>query len=94
MPKIWTAFDGSFICHSQCGCHCSETIVIGTTLAKIQGILLSHPQALTAQIQAVPGLELEATFDIALVGCQVIYSCLDIEVQRLKAHASEAEEPG
>jgi hypothetical protein len=73
---------------------CAETTVIGTTLAKIQGILLNNPQALTAQIQAVPGLELQATFDIALTGCSVIYSCLDIEVQKLKADASGADGPG
>lgn len=72
---------------------CAETTVIGTTLAKIQGILLNNPHVLTAEIHDAPGLEIQATFDIALTGCTVIYSCLDIEVQKLKQYANGSEQP-
>ena len=73
---------------------CSETVVIGTTLAKIQSILLNNPQVLTNEIHGTPGLEIQATFDIALTGCAVIYSCLDVEVQKLKFSAKGANDPG
>jgi hypothetical protein len=65
---------------------CSETTIIGTTLAKIQVILLNKPYILAPENHATPGvesLEIQPTFDIALAGCGEIYSFLEIEVQRL-----------
>jgi hypothetical protein len=73
---------------------CSETAVVGATLAKIQGILLGNPQVLKAEIEGIPGSEIQNTFDVALTGCSVIYSCLDVEVQKLRKAAGGASDPG
>lgn len=74
---------------------CSETTIIGTTLAKIQMILLNKPYILTPELHATPGsedLEVKPTFDIALAGCGEIYSCLEIEVKKL--HSDTNDPPG
>ena len=65
---------------------CSETSVISASLVQIQSLLLRDVQALTSQIQSRH--ELEATFDTALTGCMVIFSCLDDKVQNLAGYAN------
>ncbi|CAG8984162.1 hypothetical protein HYALB_00008164 [Hymenoscyphus albidus] len=71
----------------------SETSVIGATLSKIQCLLLTNPEALSPKIQEDPGIEVKATFDVALTGCAMIYSCIEIEVGRLRSYAAESDHP-
>ncbi|KAF2179065.1 hypothetical protein K469DRAFT_717574 [Zopfia rhizophila CBS 207.26] len=59
----------------------SESTVISTSLAHIQGLISKNPDALRSTLQERP--ELEATFDQALTGCVLVYSVLDDEVRRL-----------
>ncbi|KAF2252440.1 hypothetical protein BU26DRAFT_502909 [Trematosphaeria pertusa] len=59
----------------------SESTVISTSLAHIQGLCTRNPDALRSTLLERP--ELEATFDQALTGCVLVYSVLDDEVQRL-----------
>ncbi|CAG8959751.1 hypothetical protein HYFRA_00001657 [Hymenoscyphus fraxineus] len=72
----------------------SETSVIGATLSKIQYLLLNNPEALTPQVQEDPRMEVKATFDVALTGCAMIYSCIEIEVEKLRSYADESDHPG
>lgn len=59
----------------------SESNVIATSLAHIQGLCMKSPDALRSTLQERP--ELLSTFDQALTGCVLVYSVLDDEVQRL-----------
>ena len=59
----------------------SESNVIATSLAHIQGLCTRNPEALKSTLHERP--ELEKTFDQALTGCALVYSVLDAEVQRL-----------
>jgi hypothetical protein len=72
---------------------CAETSIISVTLSKIQLMLVSNPDILKLP-QGMPGLglDLRATFDIALTGCIMLYSCLDTEVEKLKEYAFGAHE--
>ncbi|KAF2016485.1 hypothetical protein BU24DRAFT_409583 [Aaosphaeria arxii CBS 175.79] len=59
----------------------SETNVLSTSLAHIQGLCTRNPEALRTTLQEQP--QLEATFDQALTGCVLVYSVLDEEIRRL-----------
>lgn len=72
----------------------TESSVIGATLSKIQCLLLNNPEALTPKMQDDPQIEVKATFDIALTGFSMIYSCIEIEVEKLRSHATESGDPG
>ncbi|KAJ9668276.1 hypothetical protein H2201_001706 [Coniosporium apollinis] len=67
---------------------CSESTVISASLAHIQTIVLSNPDALTAQFQFRP--ELEGAFDTALTGCMMVFSVLQDEVQSLTSSSKSA----
>jgi hypothetical protein len=60
---------------------CSESTIMSASLAQIQNLILSNPDALTSHLQQRP--ELVSTFDTVLTGCMVVFSVLDDEVQRL-----------
>lgn len=68
---------------------CSETSMISASLVQTQSLLIRDAQALTSRLQARH--ELEATFDTALTGCMVVFSCLDNEVQKLAACVNGSE---
>jgi hypothetical protein len=61
----------------------SESNVISSSLAHIQGLCTRNPEVLQSTLRHRP--ELERTFDQALTGCVLVYSVLDDEVQRLYA---------
>ncbi|EON63495.1 hypothetical protein W97_02723 [Coniosporium apollinis CBS 100218] len=67
---------------------CSESTVISASLAHIQTIVLSNPDALTTQLQFRP--ELEGAFDTALTGCMMVFSVLQDEVQSLTSSSKSA----
>ena len=68
---------------------CSETSIISASLVQIQSLLIRDAQALTSRFDCRD--ELKATFDTALTGCMVIFSCLDDEVQKLASYANGSE---
>lgn len=55
---------------------CSECTVITASLTEVQTYVLQNPGMHTRP-------ELRTTFDMALTGCMVIFSCLDQEVQKI-----------
>ncbi|ORY17080.1 hypothetical protein BCR34DRAFT_555977 [Clohesyomyces aquaticus] len=61
----------------------TETTVISTSLASIQGLCTRNPEALRSTLHERS--DLTATFDQALTGCVLVYSVLDEEVHRLYA---------
>jgi hypothetical protein len=63
----------------------SESRVIGASLGHIQSLVLRNPDALRSNLQARP--ELESTFEDALMGCMLMYSVLNEEVQKLNTNS-------
>lgn len=61
----------------------SETTIISTSLAQIQGLCTKDPDALRSVLQGQP--DLGKTFDQALTGCVLVYSVLDDKIQELYA---------
>jgi hypothetical protein len=59
----------------------TESNVICTSLGLIQGILWKESEDISNRLSDQPGLI--ATFDAALTGCTLVYSCLDEEVRGL-----------
>ncbi|KAH7112167.1 hypothetical protein B0J11DRAFT_542786 [Dendryphion nanum] len=59
----------------------TESNVIATSLACIQGLCTTNPDALRSTLQTRP--EITETFDQALTGCILVYSVLEDEVHRL-----------
>ncbi|KAJ9642073.1 hypothetical protein H2199_005288 [Coniosporium tulheliwenetii] len=66
----------------------SESTIISASLSKIQSLLLDTSDAFTGGLNARS--ELHATFDTALIGCIVVFSCLENEVKQLSLHAEHA----
>ena len=62
----------------------SEISVVGASLSQLQAILLSkeNPSQL---LQTRP--EIAATFDTSLIGCVVLFTCLDEELRGILKHA-------
>ncbi|KAH7050132.1 hypothetical protein B0J12DRAFT_600185 [Macrophomina phaseolina] len=68
---------------------CAESSSISAALSQIQGLLLRDVSHLDSHFANRP--ELRETFDTALTGCEVIYACLEEEIQRLSANARDAD---
>lgn len=66
---------------------CSESAVISATLSRLQSIIASHDQSFFSRFD--DRMESLATFDIALLGCMAMFSCLQEEVQALSKGLSE-----
>ncbi|KAK3387788.1 hypothetical protein B0H63DRAFT_509510 [Podospora didyma] len=65
---------------------CSESSVISASLAQIQGLLLQRHDLADVWKSRT---ELPVVLDNALTGCMVVFSCLDAEIQRIVAGASD-----
>ena len=72
------------------GSICSEMTVISASLAQIQNYILTNTSAVSEQFQT--HLDLKLTFDIALTGCMVTFSCLEEEANSLVEKATEGRE--
>lgn len=66
---------------------CSESTVLCASLAQIQALLLQHRDF--ADVWECR-TEIPTVLDTALTGCMVVFSCLDAEVRRIVAGASNA----
>ncbi|KAF2808025.1 uncharacterized protein BDZ99DRAFT_522623 [Mytilinidion resinicola] len=71
------------------GSLCSETTIIGASLSQVQTLFLQDINGRSDQIKSRP--DLVATFDIALTGCMVVFSCLDEEVRNLTMGTMDAK---
>ena len=65
---------------------CSESTVISASLAQIQSLLLQRHDLADVWRSRT---ELPIVLDQALTGCMVIFSCLDAEIQRITAGATD-----
>jgi hypothetical protein len=65
---------------------CSEATVISASLAQIQSLLLQRHDLADVWRSRT---ELPTVLDQALTGCMVIFSCLDAEIQRITAAATD-----
>ncbi len=65
---------------------CSESTVISASLAQLQTLLLQR-QELADVWQS--RTELPMVLDQALTGCTMVFSCLDAEIERITAGASD-----
>ncbi|KAF2669340.1 hypothetical protein BT63DRAFT_258973 [Microthyrium microscopicum] len=66
---------------------CSETTVIAASLSQIQSLVLTRDN-ISSILRQRP--EFASALDTALVGCMVLFSCLDEEVRRLSRSTSPA----
>ncbi|KAF2145327.1 uncharacterized protein K452DRAFT_355813 [Aplosporella prunicola CBS 121167] len=60
---------------------CAESTGISASLSQVQSLLLRDPVNDPSYLKNRP--ELLPAFDTALTGCEVVYACLDEEIQRL-----------
>ncbi|ORY16118.1 hypothetical protein BCR34DRAFT_137478 [Clohesyomyces aquaticus] len=71
----------------------SESTLVSASLSQIQTILLRNSTAVAEQLQTRP--ELAATFDTTLIGCTVVFACLEEEANRLNIEAcKDGDEDG
>lgn len=63
---------------------CSETTLISASLSQVQNLVLRKDD-LTSLLQARS--DLAAALDTALIGCAVLFSCLDDEIERINETA-------
>lgn len=68
---------------------CAECSSISASLSQIQNLLVRDSGILDSHLTNRP--ELRETFDTALTGCEVVYACLEEEIQRLCAGAHGAD---
>lgn len=68
----------------------SESMVIGASLRQLQHILAQNEEVCLQQFQNRS--DLSDVFEAALLGCSLVYSCLDDEVQRLMVPTNDANE--
>ncbi|KAF2495122.1 hypothetical protein BU16DRAFT_527008 [Lophium mytilinum] len=71
------------------GSLCSETTIVSASLSQIQTLFLQDINSRSEQIKSRP--DIVATFDIALTGCMVVFSCLDEEVRNLTMGTMDAK---
>ena len=60
---------------------CSESAVISATLSRLQSFIMSQERKFLKCFE--DRMELVATFDIALLGCVAVFSCLQEEIGRI-----------
>lgn len=71
---------------------CSESTLVASSLAHIQTLFLDKPRRIETDFQSRPGLH--ATFDTALTGCMVVYSCLERELEKFASSVDMASTQG
>ncbi|KAK5719438.1 hypothetical protein LTR15_007962 [Elasticomyces elasticus] len=62
---------------------CSESSTVQAALAQIEYLLREDGDALISRFRTQPSLA--SAFDTAIIGCQMVFSCLDAELQELDA---------
>ena len=70
------------------GAICTESTVINASLSQIQTMMCRDPKGVISRFKERP--DLAHTFDAALTGCMVLFSCLEDEVANLRIAVDQA----